>query len=303
MQAFLSRDDEWPNGRNIMTRFLGAPLTEYDKLYSIEIARRRGIRGDRAFNIAHMRGKEMKFHSYEFKRAPLITNQTQYGQEYLELAMTRLRSMDFILIVEDLEESFRRYFGTQYKLLKANSINDLANGTYKLPSYRREERYLQPYTPGEELTKNDVSRIEELNDLDMQLYAYGVSLSNRRGKDAGEGSGWGSTGVKEDDITDTTETGSAQGCLPESKLTTFRWDFTDAAVELRHGASHKGSRQCHMSVRKKQVAAGLDLAFCFFSLYLLLVLHAVIALFSSATIRKNTGHYEEKRPRFPSVLA
>ena len=240
-----------------MTRFLGAPLTEYDKLYSIEIARRRGIRGDRASDIAHLRGKEMKFHSYEFKRAPLITNQTQYGQEYLELAMTRLRSMDFILIVDDLEESFRRYFGTQYKLSKANSINDLANGTYKLPSYRREERYLQPYTPGEVLTKNDVLRIEELNDLDMQLYAYGVSLSNRHSKDASEGSRWGSTGVREDAITNITE---AQGCLPESKLTTFRWDFTDAAVELRHGASHKGSRQCRMSVREKQAAAGLDLA-------------------------------------------
>jgi len=131
MESFLASYKEWPIGRNKMTRFLGGssdPVREYRK---------------------------------ELRQVPLITNETLEGRAYLARAMDRLRRMDFVFIVETLDENYKSFFGVDQTIQHANVNGDLE----QFSALNRKRA-----------TAEEQSEIMRLYDLDIVLYEFALGL-------------------------------------------------------------------------------------------------------------------------------
>ena len=131
MAEFLNAASQWEMGRNPMVRFLGAPS---------------GLHVGAVYN-----------------EVPLISTNTRQGPEYLVRAMKRLDDMDFVLLVENLDEGYRAFFN-----VTAPHANDNSKGG----SIGRRSHHTDSV-----LTDTERHLVIELFDLDIILYEYAVELS------------------------------------------------------------------------------------------------------------------------------
>ena len=170
--------------------------------------------------------------------------------------MKRLSLMDFVLIVDDLEASFLRTFGVPAPKANSYSKSAVENNALIMPKYKRQnggdKRYMKLYVPGKSIDEKHEQRIRELNDLDVQLYDFGVAINQGKARShfptpLPPASPTRRTIMRQSPkFTKDDDNATVALTTTKSRLTTFRWDFTSAALELRHGATKKGKRRCYV---------------------------------------------------------
>ena len=143
MKQFLQRPLEWSMGINMMTRFLGSPS-------------------------ANM--------TAEYARVPQLSNATQEGRAYLALAKRRLEAMDFVLVLELLSLGYAEYFKVSVPHTNRNSVEQQSAAVKEAPlktwASKGQVRHKYDPTSHGALTSEERRMIEELNDLDMELYRF-----------------------------------------------------------------------------------------------------------------------------------
>ena len=198
-------------------RYLGAPLEEYEVVWDRD-ENSTAFQWNRNISGSRMRYKEMQFRQHEFERVPLLARGTNHSEEYLDLAMKRLQSMDFILIVDNLETTFKKFFGASSPSENSYSKDVESRHPRGKNSFGKGGgKMVHSYTPGFGFNEDDRRRIAELNDLDMELYNFGVALSEKQ-----------------------------MPYRSDFFLTDFRWDFTesDGLAQIRYNAKIRGSKKC-----------------------------------------------------------
>ena len=101
-------------------------------------------------------------HGNTIAQVPAVVNSTRAGRAMVAEAKAHLDRFDFVLMYETLAESYKNILGIPLPTTKYRSSDRIGNGTR--PS----------------LTESEGRRVVDLNQLDLELWEYGMQANKRQ---------------------------------------------------------------------------------------------------------------------------